>query len=602
MLGLILLWKCNLKVRLLLSPGRLEIDSRGNVMITKLVIKNFKSIKDQPYSFRNFDLLVGGNNSGKSTILQALAIWQFCVDEFHRAKRHGKRGIQVVLPNFTALPVPQFNLLWTEKRAGRYPGKSGNKKQEYILIEIDVTWRGADGKDKTFGVKLRYLSPQTVYAIPAEGWKNFHQYDEEGTLPRVAYVPPFSGLEPTEEWKDISVLRKQAGKGQPGSILRNLLLLVIRKDEQEQENNWDEIASVLQTWFGIKLEKPQYEQRVDTQITCEYVENKRKYDIIAGGSGFHQTLTLLAFLYGYNPTTILLDEPDAHLHVNLQREILDYFRKMSGDRNIQFLIATHAEELIKGVDANRVVSLLQHRPIRWSSTPAILRAMADVSNLEVNQLRPSPYLVYVEGDTDERILRAWAGILECEAKVGKLCFRPMRGGNKDVMKKDAEKHFGAVRQVIPEVERLMIFDFDTDETAFNPEETNKVLCEWKRKNIENYLLVPDAWKKAVRQVLASNADLFLSRFYGIIEQFFAGENLTLPPGKNWVDLDSNVFKVVDGKKILFDSEDSLFNRLRSSNDELSVTREAVAAAMSVDEIHQDVRGLFDKISLLVKED
>ena len=41
----------------------------------------------------------------------------------------------------------------------------------------------------------------------------------------------------------------------------------------------------------------------------------------------------------FQPTTILLDEPDAHLHVNLQREILDYFKKKSAERGIQFLIA-----------------------------------------------------------------------------------------------------------------------------------------------------------------------------------------------------------------------------------------------------------------------
>ncbi len=569
-------------------------------MITKLDIVNFKRIEKQSYSFTNFDLLVGPNNSGKSTILQALAIWQFCVNEFHRAKRHGRRGMQIVLPNFTALPVPEFNLLWTEKRDRKYPVKSGRKKQEYILIEIDVTWRGPDGQDKIFGVRLRYLSPQTVYAIPAEGWKVFHQYEKEGTLPRVAYVPPFSGLEPIEEWKDTSILRKQVGKGQPGSILRNLLLLVIGKDEKEQEKDWYEISSVLQRWFSIKLRKPQYEQGVDTQITCEYIDNKRNYDIIAGGSGFHQTLTLLAFLYGYKPTTILLDEPDAHLHVNLQRKILDYFRKMSGDRSIQFLIATHAEELIKGVDANRVVSLLQHRPIRESSKPDILGAMADVSNVEVNQLRSSPYLVYVEGDTDERILRTWGRTLGAEAKIGKLCFRAMRGGNKREMEKDADKHFGSVKQIIPQVKRLMIFDYDTAETAFHPEETNEVLFEWKRKNIENYLLVPEAWKKAVRQVLGSGNGLFLLPFYQIIDQFFAGQNLNLPPGKSWVDLDSNIFELVDGKKILFHSKDSLFNKLRQHNEELSVTREAVAGAMSKLEIHQDVKALFKKISLLVE--
>ena len=571
-------------------------------MITRMVIRNFKRIKDQAYSFTDFDLLVGPNNSGKSTILQALAIWQFCIDEFRRAKRHGKSGIQAILPNFTALPVPEFNLLWTEKVERRYPFGKGKRKQEYILIEIDVTWRGSDGKDKTFGVKLRYSSPQTVYAIPTAGWEAFRQYDKDGSLPVVAYVPPFSGLEPIEEWKDTSILRKQVGKGQPGSILRNLLLLVVRGDKEKQEKNWHEISLVIQKWFSIKLQQPQYEQGVDTQIKCEYNDNKRNYDIIAGGSGFHQTLTLLAFLYGYKPTTILLDEPDAHLHVNLQREILDCFRKMAGERNIQFLIATHSEELIRGVDANRVVSLLQHKPIREASTPDIIGAMANVSNVEVNQLRSSPYLIYVEGGTDERTLRTWGGTLGVESDVGKLCFRPMRGGNEEEMKKDADKHFKSVQQIIPDAKRLMIFDYDTEKTAFHPEEANEVLFEWKRKNIENYLLVPDAWKKAVRRVLGSDDNLFLVPFDEIVDRFFSEENLTLPPRKKWVDLDANVFMVVDGKKILFDSEKSLFNKLRERSAELSVTREVVAGAMSKEEIHQDVHKLFNRISQMVQPD
>ena len=66
-------------------------------MITKLVLRNFKSIKEQAYDLTDFDLLVGSNNCGKSTILQALAIWQFCVNEFDRTKRSGKTGKQVVL-------------------------------------------------------------------------------------------------------------------------------------------------------------------------------------------------------------------------------------------------------------------------------------------------------------------------------------------------------------------------------------------------------------------------------------------------------------------------------------------------------------------------
>src|SRR5206468_3224206 len=96
----------------------------------------------------------------------------------------------------------------------------------------------------------------------------------------------------------------------------------------------------------------------------EYRQARETFDLIAGGSGFHQTLTLLAFLYGYHPTTILLDEPDAHLHVNLQREILDYFKNKAQERGVQFLIATHAEEFVRGVNSQQIVSLLAQKPAR----------------------------------------------------------------------------------------------------------------------------------------------------------------------------------------------------------------------------------------------
>jgi len=45
----------------------------GIGMITKLTLRNFKSVSEQSYDFTQFDLLVGRNNSGKSTVLQR---WQ----------------------------------------------------------------------------------------------------------------------------------------------------------------------------------------------------------------------------------------------------------------------------------------------------------------------------------------------------------------------------------------------------------------------------------------------------------------------------------------------------------------------------------------------
>lgn len=578
-------------------------------MITTLTLRNFKSIEEQTYEFAQFDLLVGRNNSGKSTILQALAIWQFCVDEFRRVKRRGNTGKQVVLPNFTALPVPEFNLLWREKTDRRYPKVDGSKKQEFILVEIDVTWitDTPDAKQCSFGVKLRYSSPQTIYAIPSEGWERFRELEgKDSLLPVIAYVPPFSGLEPNEEWRDDGPLRKQVGKAQPGSVLRNLLLRVW----EENREDWIEIQRVIKQWFSVDLKDPQYERGVDTQIICEYRQGEKSYDIISGGSGFHQTLTLLAFFYGYKPTTILLDEPDAHLHVNLQREILDYFKNQKSlQRNTQFLIATHAEEFIRGVDVRQIISLLDKVPKRVEATPAILTAMADVSNLEITQLSELsiPVLLYVEGETDERLLRGWATPLNLQDILNQVCFRVMRGGSKDKMKIDSDRHFEGVKQVIPSARRLILFDYD-DEATFHPEENNPVLYEWRRKNIENYLLVSDTWIRAALQKIGiGDNNIFSSPIRELIENFFASENLTCPPGQSWRDVRANIFQVVNGKKLLFENSDSLFQRLKSyefelpiqSTSVLELTREIVAASMTTDEIHEDVHQFFKKLKSLL---
>jgi Fe-S cluster assembly ATPase SufC len=493
--------------------------------------------------------------------------------------------------------VPEFSLLWKDKTDRHWPLIGDRKKQEYILIGINVEWRRATGETDSFGADLRYHSPQTIYAIPGGGWAKFRECENQGDLPIIAYVPPFSGLEPTEKALDISPIHQQVGKGQPGSVLRNLLLRVCRSHNREKD--WQELAEVVKRWFSVKIHEPQYDSAKDVYITVEYRQNDKNYDIIAGGSGFHQALTLLAFLYGYQPTTILLDEPDAHLHVNLQREIIDFFKQKSIERNTQFLIATHAEEFVRGVDASQLVSLLSQVPRRIQSAPEVLRAMAEVSNEEIARLMASPYILYVEGESDERILRSWANQCGAQSAMDKVCFKSMGGGDKANMKKRADEHFAALQQIIPEVSRLMLFDFDSQDNAFHPEPDNPVLAEWKRKNIENYMLVPEAWKRAaLRQMECQEDSLFARPVSQAIDRFFADQNLTLPPGKTWRNVAANVFSVVDGKRILFENNDSLFQLLRQESPSVNLIRQQVAMIMKADEIHEDVHQFIGKLLAL----
>jgi predicted ATPase len=573
-------------------------------MIHKLVLKNFKKIKEEIFLFSPFDLIVGANNSGKSTALQAMAIWQFCVDQFRLSGKKGSRGIQIVLPNFTALPLPEFNLLWTDRTDREYKNdnsKKGGKALMYVYIEVDVYWKSNDGKEKNFCVQMRYHSPQSVYAIPKRGWKDFQELDDTGKMPRIVYVPPFSGLEPHEKWMDDGNVRQNVGKAQPGSVLRNLLYRVIDRKGISIEDNieWKKIVEKTHDWFGVKLLPPQYEKGISTEIIVEFKSNKKTFDIISGGSGFHQILTLMAFLFGYpEATTILFDEPDAHLHVNLQRKIINFLKLHS---QTQFIIATHSEEFIKGVEINSILSILPGKPTRVETNRFIISALSEIDNIDVVRTQESPFILYVEGEDDERILSAWASILGKTEILQKYYVYPLGGPNKNEMKRKADNHFKALKEIVPELKRAILLDKDLE--PLNPDPTQPVLNEWRRKNIDNYLLVPDAWKRSVAVEMNQDVNsLFLSPFFEIIDQFFIGQNLTLPPNSQWKNIKAQIFSIVDGKELLFENEDSLFQQIKNiSDNQLKINRTTVATSMQKFEIHEDVEIFFFNLEKLLAE-
>lgn len=572
-------------------------------MIKKVVLRNFKRFKEETFEFNPFDLVVGANNSGKSTVLQALAIWQYCVDQFSLEKRTGTTGIQIVLPNFTALPVPEFNLLWKDRTDRSYPKNAqgvATRSAVYILIEIDVFWRNKEGRESNFCVQLRYQSPQAVYAIPKGGWGVFKQVYSSQEFPRIVYVPPFSGIEPHESWMDDGNVKQHVGKSQPGSVLRNLLYRVVDGKEDTDEKDWNEISSVIKTWFNVELQHPQYTKGISTEIKVEYKVDGKLYDVISGGSGFHQVLTLLAFLYGYKGvTTLLLDEPDAHLHNNLQRAVINYFLS----KGVQCIIATHSEEFIRCTDIHSILSIMSGHPQRVVSNTEVINALNLVDNNDVIRTQESPFILYVEGEDDDRILSEWSRTLGREEIYQKFYPYILGGTNKQMMSERSEAHFRALKQMVPNLKRILLLDYD-GESTYHPDRNNPVLHEWNRKNIDNYLLVPEAWKRAVADALGESQDsVFLAPYNQIIDDFFVGQNLQLPPGATWYNISANIFKIIDGKRILFEDEDSLFRQLAAYDDNnLRITRQRVARNMTPEELHKDIVDFFDSICITISNE
>jgi hypothetical protein len=90
--------------------------------------------------------------------------------------------------------------------------------------------------------------------------------------------------------------------------------------------------------------------------------------------------------------------------------------------------------------------------------------------------------------------------------------------------------------------------------------------------------------------------MFQSQVDKIVTDFFDEQNLSLPKKSTWENVDANIFKIIDGKRILFDDDKSLFNQLQKEG--FGVSREDVALRMNSSEIHIDIKSLFSKIELM----
>ena len=155
-------------------------------------------------------------------------------------------------------------------------------------------------------------------------------------------------------------------------------------------------------------------------ILCEYLDGipakgrgrggLPQFDIASGGSGFHQVLLLLSFFYARPATVFLLDEPDAHLHAMLQRQIYDRLRAVASRRDCQLIIATHSEVILDSTDPGRVVSFLgkPHPLVRADQRDQVREAMSRLTTLELLLAEQGRAVLYCEGESDFQILNPLA--------------------------------------------------------------------------------------------------------------------------------------------------------------------------------------------------
>jgi ABC-type hemin transport system ATPase subunit len=462
-------------------------------MLTRIRIKNFKRFDDVDIDLGKTVVLIGPNNSGKTTALQALALWDIGLRRWNE-KRQGKSspeerpGVTINRRDMTAIPVPDANLLWRDlhvRDVRRVDGK--NQTQN---VRIDITVDGiTNGKSWSCGLEFDYANEESFYCRPLrlndDKPPKRLQPPLEAAGVKVAFLPPMSGLADREFIKQPGEIGVLIGQGQTAQVLRNLCYQVYV--DESKDAKWRELTNHTKRLFGVDLMPPVYIKE-RSEITMAYRDvSGVQLDLSSSGRGLQQTVLLLAHIYANPGTVLLLDEPDAHLEVLRQRQIYQLLSDVAEQQSAQIIAASHSEVVLNEAAGRDIVIAFVGKPHRIDGRGSqVLKSLTDLGFDQYYQAEQTGWVLYLEGPSDLAILQAFAATLEHPA--AQWLERPFVHYVSTNLPQKARDHFYGLREAKQDLVGISLFDRLDKELQ---ESAPLVETMWRRKEVENYLCLEE---------------------------------------------------------------------------------------------------------------
>lgn len=464
-------------------------------MLTKLTIRNFKRFKAVEIELGNAVVFIGPNNSGKTTALQALALWEIGLKKWNE-KRAGKKapekrpGVTINRNDLIAVPVPYANLLWRDLHVRDVQQNGGKPLTENIRIEIIVEGVTEDTQ-WTCGLEFDYANEESFYCRPLRLSEDKNpdrmQAPIEAATTHIAFLPPMSGLAAVERRLDPGAIKVLIGEGRTAEVLRNLSHVI------SEGKGWELLAERIKALFGVALERPQYiAERGEIRMT--YREpGGTQLDLSSSGRGLQQTLMLMAYLQANPGAVLLLDEPDAHLEILRQRQIYQLLTDIAHKSGSQIVAASHSEIILNEAADRDVVVAFVGEPHRIDDRGSqLLKALKEIGFDQYYQAEQLGWVLYLEGATDLAILRAFARTLEHKAKDAlEKPFVHYVQNQPNI----AQAHFHGLREAKQDLVGLAVFD---RLSRIMPATAELEMMMWTQREIENYL--------CMREVLIAYAE------------------------------------------------------------------------------------------------
>ncbi len=324
-------------------------------------IQNFKAIGDATLHWHpRINIITGPNNSGKTTVLEALSLW---VTSFYRicstagkasTKLGVRRGQQYLRP---------ANVHHSEVISIRSPNFHDLFHRDAKELFLTATFEDEDG---TFSIpiKIREARGSTYeFSCTASG-PTLHRRLNDSSLswPRpfhVIFASPIAALQTTEEFLSPGKIDDIVRRRRSAEVLRNRLFRLHARATEFQQFN-DNVGYILNgshNSFNIQVSGNSIND-VLVRATARTSANDRLRDISLLGSGSLQIIEILLNLYldASDLNLVLLDEPDSHIHRDIQRRLLEIIEQKT--QHTQVFATTHNESMLRNTSWDRVFHLM----------------------------------------------------------------------------------------------------------------------------------------------------------------------------------------------------------------------------------------------------
>ena len=479
-----------------------------------LEIQNFKRFGDrQRIELAHPAVLIGPNNCGKTTAMQAIALWSQAVKTWHGTKGQAppRKRMSTSLNRLAivSVPVQRTRYFWHNTHVRR-----GNRDIP-LLVTVGVSHEGGV---EPVTMRFRNQGDDLVYCTPDERTLQHPDLIAAAARIKVRLLYPMSGLETEEPILRPGRIDVLLGQGQTAQVLRNLCLLVFR----DAPEAWNGIVQLMQRLFEVRLDNPQETARGSIQLHYRQEDVKERLDVALAGRGFQQLLLVFAYLHSFPGSVLLIDEPDAHLEILRQRQVYLLLREIATRNASQVVLVTHSEVILEEALDHNLTLLLEGQADDLAAKASIRNALKHYGAAHYVRARQRGYVLYVEGRTDLDILRALARRLthraaECWDEAANVFFVQDNYPRADL---DAElerveggfgatpqHHFFAMRGMVPDVFGLAILDSD-GRPRQELDEGGLRITWWDRYEAANYFVTPLMLTEFVRRACAGEPPLF----------------------------------------------------------------------------------------------